>query len=177
MARRKITRLDWKDWWQKKAKKEKGVLLCDRCEAVYYDGFWHTDPHASAALKEAKPRTAAKPAFCPECRYVVNGEGKANADFEGQLTLDGLHDAEEKDEILRTVRNLARKSEKTDPEDQIIAIDDKGERVVIATSDNQLALRLGKKVDESFKGGTLRVSWSDDDKPARIYWKHKETRH
>lgn len=177
MARRKITRYKWKDWWQKHAKKQAGIRICDRCDAVFYDGFWHTDPYAASALKEAKPRMAAKPSLCPQCAYVMDGEGKADADFEGQVMLDGLFDAKEKEAVLRTVRNVARKAEKADPEDQVVAIDDRGDRVVVATSDGMLATLIGKKVDSAFKGGTLRYAWSDDDKPVRIYWKHKETRH
>lgn len=172
-----MKRLSWKGWWQKNAKKQKGTRLCDRCEAVFYDGHWHTDPHAAEALKEAKPRNSATTALCPQCTNVMSGEGKADSDFEGQLTLDGLHDGKEKAEILATIRNLARKSAEQDPQDQLIAIDDKGDRVIIATSDNQMAVRMGKKIDEAFKGGTLRITWSNDDLPARVYWKHKDARH
>lgn len=177
IKRRKVTRLDWKDWWQKNAKKQTGVRICDRCAAVLYDGHWHADPVAREALTDAKPRSASVEAFCPQCRYVMEGEGRADADFEGQVTLDGLHDAKEKDSILRTVRNYARDMEKRDPEDQIIALEDRGDRVIVATSDNQLAVGIGKAVDKAFKGGELRIVWSEDDKPARVYWKHKHTRH
>lgn len=177
MSTRKNTRLSWKDWWQKNAKKQSGVQVCDRCNAVFYDGHWHTDAHAASAMSEHKPRNAKQSAMCPACTYVMSGEGKADSDFEGQITLDGLHDANEKAEILLTIRNLARASVEKDPQDQIIAIDDKGDRIIISTTDNQLAVRMGKKIDESFKGGTLRITWSDDDLPARVYWKHKDIRH
>lgn len=176
MLRSKDTRFTWKDWWQKNAKKQKGVLVCDRCDSIFYDGHWHTDAHGAEAIKEHKPRSAKQEALCPACTYVMSGEGKADSDFEGQVTLDGLFDAKEKAEVLLTIRNLARASVEKDPQDQVIAIDDKGDRVIIATSDNQLAVRMGKKIDESFKGGTLRIVFSDDDLPTRVYWKHKETR-
>lgn len=161
--------------WDKERRKPNGMKLCTRCEAVWYDGHWHTAPNLAAALK-AK-RKAAKPSkdiFCDECRYVVNGPADAKSGlFEGELTLDGLTDKTEKAEILATVRNAAKRAQKRDPEARIIAIDDRGERVVVTVTENQLAASLGKAVDSSHKGGKLRITWSSDDLPARVHWTRK----
>lgn len=163
------------DWWDKEKRKMTGLKLCSHCEAVWYDGHWHNAPNLAAALK-AK-RKAVKPSkdvFCEECRYAVHGPADAkSALFEGELTLDGLIDKKEKAEILATVRNAAKRAQKRDPEERIVAIDDRGERVVITTTENQLAVSIGKAVDSSHKGGKLRVTWSSDDLPARVHWTRK----
>lgn len=163
------------DWWDKEKRKMTGLRLCARCEAVWYDGHWHTAPNLVAALK-AKRKVAkpSKDTLCEECRYAAHGPADAkSALYEGELTLDGLIDKKEKAEILATVRNAAKRAQKRDPEDRIVAIDDRGERVVVTTTENQLAVSLGKAVDSSHKGGKLRVTWSSDDLPARVHWTRK----
>lgn len=162
-------------WWDSEKRKMTGLKLCSRCEAVWYDGHWHNAPNLAAALKaKRKSSKPVKDLFCMECRYAVHGPADAkSALFEGELTLDGLIDAKEKAEILATVRNAAKRALRRDPEDRIIAIDDRGERVVVTTSENQLAVILGKAVDSSHKGGKLRVTWSSDDLPARVHWTRK----
>jgi hypothetical protein len=152
------------------------MRLCSRCEAVWYDGHWHNAPNLAAALK-AKRKLAkpGKDVLCNECHYAVHGPADAkSALYEGELTLDGLIDKGEKAEILSTVRNAAKRAQRRDPEDRIVAIDDRGERVVITTTENQLAVSLGKAVDASHKGGKLRIVWSSDDLPARVHWARKE---
>ena len=162
------------EWWDKEAKKGVGMKMCERCEAVYYEGCWHTAPELPAVLKEKK-LTSKMLGFCTECKWVMEGGAGVGSGFEGEVTLDGIRDKEEKKEILRTVRNFSRKASERDPEDQIIGIDDRGERIVITTSENQMAVGIGKAVDQAFKGGKLSIIWSDDDLPVRVYWKHKNT--
>jgi len=166
------------DWWdQEKRKPSGGMKLCSRCDAVWYDGHWHTAPNLAAALKaKRKASKPSKDVFCDECRFVVHGHADAkSALYEGELTLDGLIDKGEKAEILATVRNAAKRATRRDPEDRIVAIDDRGERVVVTTTENQLAVILGKAVDSSHKGGKLRIVWSSDDLPARVHWTRKAT--
>lgn len=153
------------------AKKEEGLRLCDRCNAVYYDGHWHTNPKLAEAIKEH--RSDVKKELCRQCAYIVNGEVSTRKGFEGLVVLDGLSDPEEKHEVLKTVRNFARKATERNPESQLADIDDRGTRVVISTTENQMAVGIGKAVNDAFKGGALRVVWSEDDMPARVYWKHK----
>lgn len=163
------------DWWQRETRKLKGAQLCDRCSAVWYDGHWHTQPEMAAAIrKERGGKKPAKPVLCYECHLIVNGppEG-AVQEYEGELTLDGLTDPAEKAKILKTVRNFGARQNGRDPEDRIINIDDRGTRVVVTTSENQTAVGMGKAVNAAFKGGRLRIAWSKDDLPARVYWTHK----
>lgn len=164
-------------WWDAGGRKPAGLKLCARCEAVWYDGHWHVAPNLAAALK-AKRKTAkpAKDVFCEECRYAVHGPaGGKSGLFEGELTLDGLVGAKEKAEILATVRNAAKRAQKRDPLSRVVAIDDRGERVVVTVTENQLAVALGKAVDASHKGGKLRISWSSQDLPARVHWTRKSS--
>lgn len=167
------------EWWQKETRKLSSAQLCERCGAVWFDGHWHTAPKMAAALKAAKKLSRAKgksgkPVLCYECHLAANGPADSSKiGFEGELTLDGLTDPSEKAKILATCRNFGARANKRDPEDRIISIDDRGARVVITTTENQMAVGMGKAVDAAFKGGKLRIVWSKDDMPARAFWVHK----
>lgn len=174
--RRKTTRSKTRkmstEWWDKESKKASGMKMCERCEAVYYDGHWHTAPELSAVLKE-NDKVSKISGLCTECKWVIEGRAGVKSGYEGMVTLDGLTDKEEKKEILKAVRNFSHRATERDPEDQIVGIDDRGERIVITTSENQMAVGIGKTIDKAFKGGDLSIIWSDDDLPVRVYWKHK----
>ena len=160
------------EWWEEHVGHSSKMKLCDRCEAVYFDGFWHNAPEIAWKLKEERG-SSTEHTHCTECNWIVTGVEGVKSGFEGQITLDCLDDPKEKGEILSTVRNFAQRATKRDPQDQIIAIEDRGNRVVITTTENQMAVGIGKAVDKAYKGGSLRIVWSEDDLPARVYWKHK----
>lgn len=164
-------------WWNHEGRKMASAQLCEHCEAVWYDGHWHTAPVLAAMLRAKKKKAAKgskKPLLCHECHVAAHGPADPKkALFEGQLTLDGLEDAKEKAEILATVRNFGAKQSKRDSEDRIVAIDDRGARVIITTTENQTAVGMGKAVAASHKGGLLRISWSKTDLPARVRWIRK----
>jgi hypothetical protein len=67
-------------------------------------------------------------------------------------------------------RNVANRAGRRDPEDRIIKIVDAGESVVIYTTENQLAVSIGKQIHSARKGGTLVITWSHQDKPVRVRW-------
>lgn len=169
-------------WWQKETRKLSAAQLCERCSAVWFDGHWHTALALAATLKakknlakkSGKSGKAGKQVLCYECHLAVNGSADpTKMAFEGELTLDGLTDAAEKAKILSTCRNFGARANRRDPEDRIISIDDRGARVVITTTENQMAVGMGKAVDAAFKGGKLRIVWSKEDMPARAFWVHK----
>lgn len=154
-------------------KKTKGMKLCGNCGAVYYSGHWHNSPAIASVMRKGKKPGASSAELCYECRWLANGRDPKLAQFEGQVTLDGLKDIDEKEMILNEVRNIGGRAQKRDPLEHIIAIDDRGERVVITTTENQLAVAIGKEVAAAFKGGKLTITFSDGNLPARVHWAHK----
>jgi hypothetical protein len=153
--------------------KPTGMVLCDRCGAVYFEGHWHTSPALSAILRKSE-KTVGEKELCLQCRMAKSGQKANEGGFEGEVTLDNLGNLEEKAEILSTIRNVGNKATARDPMDRIINIDDRGARVVVTTTENQLAVALGKAVDAAHKGGKLTIVFSHKgDLPARVYWKHK----
>lgn len=155
------------NWWGKEVKGKKEVRVCTRCHAVYFDKHWHTIPGIFAWMKK---RGIAADGLCLECTWVTRG-ARAAMNYEGEVTLEGFASQKEKQEILKLVRNVGARAVLRDPEDQIMAIEDKGGKVVIRTTENQLALSIGKQVARAFKGGEFEIKYSYEDAPVRVYWR------
>lgn len=155
------------NWWEKEVKGKKEVRVCTRCHAVYFDKHWHTIPGIFSWMKK---RGIAADGLCLECTWVTRG-ARAAMNYEGEVILEGFSLPKEKQEILKLVRNVGARAVLRDPEDQIMGIEDKGGKVVIRTTENQLALSIGKQVANAFKGGELEIKYSHEDAPVRVYWR------
>ncbi|MFA5128515.1 MAG: hypothetical protein WC445_00960 [Patescibacteria group bacterium] len=157
-------------WWEHEVKGKKPLRVCSRCGAVYFDEHWHTIPNFLKLYKKMlSPKPVAKE-LCAECKWIMGGKNKTG--WEGELVLENLV-PEEKSEIVNLVRNVGKRAFLRDPEDQIIKIEDMGRKVRVTTTENQLAVSIGKQVASAFKGGRLEIIWSDEDAPARVRWIRK----
>jgi len=102
--------------------------------------------------------------LCGECRMILEEDG-----FGGEVRLKNIK-AADKIEILREIKNIGERAQRRDPEDQIIKIEDKGKNIRVTTTENQLAVSIGKQIAASRKGGKLQIKLSKEDKPARVVW-------
>lgn len=139
--------------------------VCPSCGAVYFEKHWHSP---AALFRKEFDLSSARKMKCGECQ----AQGAAPA-AEGRLILDNLVDAAEKMDVLRVVRNVGARAMKRDPEDRILKIADRGRRVEVLVSENQLAVSIGKQVHRARKGGTLAIVWSKNDLPVTVRWTRK----
>jgi hypothetical protein len=86
------------------------------------------------------------------------------------VILTGLKELSRRLEVVGLIKNIGTRATKRNPEAQIIKIEDGGNSVRVTTTDNQLAVALGKQVDAAVKGGKLQVTWSREDAPVRVRW-------
>ena len=145
------------------------LTVCSDCQAVYFDKHWHTNPKMAKVLL-ASPGVVR--VACTECSWKRGSAGKT-VNYEGEVLLQNIPDEEIKLQVLRLVRNVGKRALTRDPEDQIIRIEDKVGRIRITTTENQLAVSIGKQIARAFKGGELQIKWSHEDGPARVVWTHK----
>lgn len=139
-------------------------LLCTGCGAIYFDKHWH-----SASLVKGIVRGDLKEALCDACKMGVKDDGGKVSGFGGEVTLEGMSD-DIKSEVIGLVRNVGKRATHRDPEERIVKIVDKGKSVAVYTTENQLAVSIGKQVHRARKGGELQITWSHDDKPVRVRW-------
>lgn len=156
------------DWWEKETKGLKALAVCPKCHALYYDKHWHS----WADVKDLTTRLrneGVRDELCTECRWTKSAKGGA-ANYEGEVVLSGWKTTKEKTEMLQLVRNVGKRALARDPEDQVIRIEDLGKQVRILTTENQLALSIGKQIDRAHKGGKLDIKFSHGDSTTRIKW-------
>lgn len=147
---------------QKKDEQEFGpgkidILMCRECEAVYYYKSWH---HRLENYKELSEDKRIKFVFCPACQMIKDKK------YEGQVILKNTPQGK-KEEILRLVDNVSKRAYQRDPLDRIIGIKSKSKDIEILTTENQLAVSIGKQIKKAFKGN-LEIQWSRQESTVRV---------
>jgi hypothetical protein len=155
------------DWWEKEVKGKGQFLVCQKCGAVYLKKHWYNNSSLAEFLKKQKN---IKYSICGECALKPLSTRGAYL-YEGEVLLTNL--GADKEAILRLAKNVGERAIKRDPEDQILKIEDKNDSLRILTSENQLAISIGKQVAQAFKGGILKIKFSHQEEVVRVTWRHK----
>ena len=154
-------------WWGEENMGLKSVVICPRCQAIYYDKHWHSWQTAGRRLPSG---LKTKEAMCLACAALTTGKGSSTSGYAGEVILSGLSNLGRRLEIINLIKNVGKRAVRRNPEDQIIKIEDKTDTVRVTTTENQLAIAIGKEVDAAEKGGKLTIAWSAENKPARVRW-------
>ncbi len=133
---------------------KKDIVICSDCDAVYYYKSWH---HALEGYKELSEDKGIKFSVCPACQMIKEKK------YEGQLI---IRNVSRKEELLNLIKNVAEKAFKRDVLDRIIEIKE-GKEIEVLTTENQLAVSIGKQVKRAFKG-KIDIKWSKDESVARV---------
>ncbi len=128
-------------------------VFCSGCGIVYYHKFWH---HALEDCKHLSGDERIKFVLCPACRMIKDRK------FEGELTISGISSRKLKEEIRRVLENSGKSAFRRDPLDRIIEIKEGNDKLVVRTTENQLAVKLAKKIALTF-GGKMTVSHSREE--------------
>src|SRR5690606_15101318 len=121
-------------------KEPAGFLICSQCRAVFHNKRWQWN----AVLLEKHAGDKKTDEICPACRIV------RKEDAEGVLSLAGFVSAGQKQEILGLIKNAGQRATERDPLDRIFAWEDGEKKVTVYTTENQLAISLGKQVKRAF---------------------------
>jgi NMD protein affecting ribosome stability and mRNA decay len=121
---------------------------------------WHLDEAAYAKLLRAR---AARQVLCPACQKIRDGYPS------GQVTLAGAFLVEHRDEILRLIANEEKRAREKNPLERIMSLKEENERLVLTTTDEKLAQRIGRELRKAC-GGTVTYGWSHNNKFVRVHW-------
>jgi hypothetical protein len=148
--------------------------MCSGCQAVFHGGRWVLDEELRRKLEKARAREQARQAHpvnhltrCTACRKV---QDRCPG---GVVTLRGEYLARHHDEILALVRNEEKKAIGTNAIERIIQIIETDGQVVIETTNEKLAQRLGRAVHKACHGD-IQYKWSEDNKLARVEWRRDQ---
>lgn len=128
------------------------VAACTACHALYQRRHWFFD--ADAYLRETmQPET--RLVLCPACQKIQDRYA------EGRVTLRPspfLH--EHKEEILRSIHNEESRAKGNNPLGRIVEITEPDGAVVVTTTNEKLAQRLGRMLKSAYQGETT-YQWSE----------------
>jgi len=138
------------------------LMLCSQCRAVYYYKSWHHRLENYQKLSEDK---RIKFTLCPACQMIKDKK------YEGLVSLKEVSQ-DKKEEILKLVKNVGERAYQRDPIDRIIEIRDRNRDrdIEILTTENQLAVSIGKQIKRAFKGH-LEIQWSHQESTVRVIWR------
>lgn len=135
----------------------KEVIQCTGCGAFYHRRHWML-----AAPPAFYPPSPMRPIFCPACRKIQERYPS------GELSLKGM-DADERQEILRILRNEEEQARNKNPLERIMSLAEKNGEWKVETTTEKLAQRLGRSVRKA-RGGKLVYKWSHNNKFVRVIW-------
>jgi len=138
----------------------KEVAICTGCKALYWNKRWYLDENESTKLSLDMVKNEV---VCPACQRVHDKNPA------GIVTFSGEYQLEHRDEILNAIKNTEERSRSKNPLARIMEIkQDKG-TLVIFTTDDKLAQKLGRDINKAHNGN-LEYQWSREDSFVRVNW-------
>ncbi len=134
------------------------IVMCPEGNEVYYYKSWH---HNMQNYRELDTEKRVKFELCPVHQM------KKDDTFEGLVTIENIP-SREQEEIVNLVENVEDRAYKRDPMDRILSMQESEGRLEIKTSENQLAVSIGKQVQRAHKNSEMKIKFSDSESVARI---------
>lgn len=120
------------------AKAHDGLAKCKVCGIYHFKKTWHNErPEGAVGLTSQE-------VICPADEMQMNGE------YEGKVTLFNVPEQHQM-EIKHLAENMGKYSKSEHPLHRVLSIEEKDGNLEIYTSENQLAQKIGNKIDDSFK--------------------------
>jgi len=136
----------------------KDPTICPSCNLLYHNKRWFFDDELLEKYKDS-----AEMKKCPACRKIEDNYPL------GILSLSGNYVTKTKELILNLINNEAEYEKKRNPLARIISIEEDSNKIVIKTTTESLARRLGRAVDKAHHG-KIKYTFSEDQKLLRVEW-------
>ncbi len=138
--------------------------VCEKCGDVYADRRWSL-PDANRQSNKHPHFRAAAIVICPACQRQADGVPS------GYVYLEGKFLAKHWGDLEHLLVNEVERAAEDNPLMRIIAWEREGpEKLLITTTTEHLAQRLGHALDKAYHG-EVRYDFSHENKLARVYWK------
>ena len=127
--------------------------VCPQCKAVYQRGRWSWD----------EPPPGSNEELCQAC-HRINDRYPA-----GEVILHGGFLQGHKAEILHLARNEEKLETGERPLNRIMQVEDRGDEVVITTTDIHLPRRIGEAIGRAYQGA-LDYHYEEESYSIRVRW-------
>jgi len=138
-------------------------ILCAGCGAVYVHKRWSHS--TSARLRAGKAGHPSEVRICGACRQRRSGAPH------GFVHVDGAFVRTHRADIVSLLKNEAGRAAEDNPQAQIVDWHENGhtDDVLITTTTEHLAIRLGRALEKAFDGRVL-YGFSHENKLAHVWW-------
>jgi len=139
----------------------RSISVCETCRSVYKNKRWYS----GASDYEAAVKGAGTVRMvCPACMKIRDN-------FPGGIvTLKGDFVLPHKTDLMNLIRNEEDRARGLNPLERVISVKENGfGSIVISTTNEKLAQRIGRAVKKAFHG-EVAYHWSHDNKLARVDW-------
>jgi len=119
------------------------MKVCKVCHAVCPEKHWHYDENLYEAYHEAK---GVENVLCEGCHRIKM------KDYSGTVYIEGNILKQNKDELIRVMRNEEKIDLRTHYLSRIFDIIDEKDRLVVHTLNQRLALNIGMQLKKTYKG-------------------------
>lgn len=139
-------------------KGRKNIIICPKCDSIYFYKSWHHHLENYSELSENKNL---KFIICPACRMI------AARLFEGEIIIENTPKNFKKD-IINTIKNVGKMAFERDTQDRVISISTlNSSKIRVTTTENQLAIKIAKKIRSAFKS-KMEIQYSESESTARV---------
>lgn len=127
-----------------------GLVFCKNCNAVYYKKSWHKNLRNYKNLRENLPIKFSR---CPACKMIKNRQ------FEGEVK---IYNVPEKisENLIHLIEAFGHRAYSEDLMHRVISVKKNREAIIVLTTENQLAVKLAKKIKDVFKKVDMKISYS-----------------
>jgi NMD protein affecting ribosome stability and mRNA decay len=137
--------------------------VCKKCGAVYTADRWYLKGQVPVD-KVFHPVVCT--IVCPACKK------QAGRDPGGIVKLSGRFLREHSGEIMNLIRNENAKAQATNPLERIMDMQSVGDELLITTTNEKLAQRIGRAVHKAYRG-EIDYQFGEDNKQARVNWRRE----
>ena len=151
--------------WPKSRKEEQehgpgkgGSIMCPKGEAVYFQKSWH---HASGEYKHFSAETGVRFELCPADQMKKDGT------YEGIVRVEDIPPVV-RQEVVNLIKNVGQRAFARDVLDRILDVEYNEGTITVKTSENQLAISMGKQIQRARKRAKIDIQFSKQESVARV---------
>ena len=139
----------------------KKISVCEGCRSVYMNKRWY---HEGVVDQTALNKPEAAKIVCPACLKMRDNFPS------GIVTLKGDYVLAHKTDLMKLVKNEEERARGLNPLERVMSVKENGYgSLVISTTNERLAQRLGRAIKKAFHG-VVAYNWSHDNKLVRVDW-------
>lgn len=136
------------------------VAQCRECRSVWAGKRWELESQAAHDLANA---SRVVETLCPACQKIRDRMPG------GIVTLTGKFLGEHEAEIVNLMHNENEEAMQLNPLERIMDIERADGSIVVLTTNEKLAQRIGRAVHKAYSGD-VEYKWSKGNKLARVNW-------